>query len=455
VCHLSVTNNGLSGAGVSRFVGQVWASQKLVSLDFSNRQPNNLNKLGLRGLERLSAYIGDSRVFYRLEVEGCNIGGAGLAVLVGKLGWQSLQVLNASSNQIEDLQPGVLTWMTNAHLEELNLSDNLLRDGVLVRLSKESRRVHMSQRMPMQRLDLSKNRFTSQGGSSLMDCLHHNDFLEALSLSKNCFERVELDDLLQTSNSLRSLNVASCRLEELSIDKIFGPIGNRHSRLVFLNLHDNPLALNAIRIISNAMASNPESLETLLLSHCEIVDEAGAMLAASLHTQKRLACLDLSSNFLGKLSGSAIVNLVHANCLLRKLNLEKNLMDPSTLTQIHKLMRENGLKDKTRTIQHLQNELRVLHSKNLEARPGISAEEKQALLQDIEQLKQQIASIKAARKNEEVNAEYDLQTLKKSLSLLQTDYNRKKTELLYEIKEIEEHILTASKLMRLQKRACP
>ncbi|XP_056603702.1 NACHT, LRR and PYD domains-containing protein 3-like [Triplophysa dalaica] len=181
-------------------------------------------------------------------------------------------------------------------LRELDLSNNDLKDSG-VKLISDALNTHNCQ---LHTLRLSGCNVTEECCVSLSSCLQSSSSLRELDLSNNDLKDsgVKLiSDALNTHNcQLHTLRLSLCNLTEECCVSLSSCLQSSSS-LRELDLSNNDLKDSGVKLISDALNTHNCQLHTLRLSGCMVTDEGCCSLASALSSQSsHLRELDLSYN---------------------------------------------------------------------------------------------------------------------------------------------------------------
>jgi Ran GTPase-activating protein (RanGAP) involved in mRNA processing and transport len=205
IMELRISHNHLGSKAMKSIAEALRNNETLKNLDVS------YNKIGNSGLCRLTSNLAISKTFIQsLDLTFNKIGSNGAVNLANLLldTNRTIKILNLSLNMIGAegcvLFGSVLKY--NHVLEELNLSRNDIREGV-VSLAEG---LLGSEVTHLRRLDLSWNSLTDQGAEALANVLQKNSVLESLKLSSNAIGDdgvCALADALHADMALSELDI--------------------------------------------------------------------------------------------------------------------------------------------------------------------------------------------------------------------------------------------------------
>ncbi|KAA0721505.1 NACHT, LRR and PYD domains-containing protein 4E NALP-epsilon [Triplophysa tibetana] len=186
---------------------------------------------------------------------------------------------------------------SSSSLGELDLSNNDLKDSG-VKLISDALNTHNSQ---LHTLRLSLCHVTEECCVSLSSCLQSSSSLRELDLSNNDLKDsgVKLiSDALNTHNSqLHTLRLSGCMVTDEGCRSLASALSSQSSHLRELDLSNNDLKDSGVKLISDALNTHNSQLHTLRLSGCMVTDEGCCSLASALSSQSsHLRELDLSYN---------------------------------------------------------------------------------------------------------------------------------------------------------------
>ncbi|KAA0721551.1 NACHT, LRR and PYD domains-containing protein 4E NALP-epsilon [Triplophysa tibetana] len=185
---------------------------------------------------------------------------------------------------------------SSSSLRELDLSNNDLKDSG-VKLISDALNTHNSK---LQKLRLSGCNLSAKCCVNLSSCLQSSSSLRELDLSNNDLKDsgVKLiSDALNTHNSqLHTLRLSLCHVTEECCVSLSSCLQSSSS-LRELDLSNNDLKDSGVKLISDALNTHNSKLHTLRLSGCMVTDEGCCSLASALSSQSsHLRELDLSYN---------------------------------------------------------------------------------------------------------------------------------------------------------------
>ncbi|CAL8393301.1 unnamed protein product [Gadus morhua 'NCC'] len=188
-------------------------------------------------------------------------------------------------------------------LTELDLSHNSLQDSGAEVLFGEMR----SPRCKLEVLRLSGCLLTQQSCGALALALTSSTSLRELDLSINDLEDSGLQQISPGLARLHKLSMSQCSLSHACCEGLSSALSQPHSALRELDLSNNHLQDQGVKLLSSGLQSVSCQLRILRLSGCGVSGEGCDSLAHVLTCkQSKLAELDLSYNHLDgrKLSGA-------------------------------------------------------------------------------------------------------------------------------------------------------
>lgn len=245
---------------------------------------NSLNDQALGPL--VDALIGGKASLVELNLSFNEIGSAGGRLLAPYLGLPSsicsLQVLDLGNTEqdTDSLVALACALQKNTSLRVLNLDNPRvfsLNDEVTTHIANVIRH-----HPKLEDISLGKQRIRCSGAAILAEALYENERIRCLRLRGNQIS-------IQGGQALAKLLLSpTCRLE-------------------LLDLEANPIARGA-EALSDALAYT-ESLQTLCLSNCSIVDESLAQLARGMAANGTVSRLTVWGNHFGPASSKLFYNL--------------------------------------------------------------------------------------------------------------------------------------------------
>ncbi|KAA0710844.1 NACHT, LRR and PYD domains-containing protein 12 [Triplophysa tibetana] len=204
-------------------------------------------------------------------------------------------------------------------LRELDLSFNDLKDSGVKLISDGLKSSHCQ----LEKLRLAGCDLTDNSCESLSSVLQSSNSLRELDLSfNNLRNSVKLiSDALKSSYcQLNTLKLKGCDLTDECCESLASVLQSSNS-LRELDLSFNDLKDSGVKLISDGLKSSHCQLEILRLSFCKVTDEGCGHLASALRSNpSHLRELDLNNNRPGPLGVQLLSERLHdPNCTLNKL----------------------------------------------------------------------------------------------------------------------------------------
>jgi len=256
--------------------------------------------------------------------------------------------LHVARSSILELNPLVLANQQSA-----------LREEAFATIKAHFERVHATidrtVRVPKVRvLNLSNNGGSVLGVGRIEDALQVNDRLERLVLDQ-CDHRGSVKSLvgaLPLNRGLKHLSLSSCRIGQAGTVEL-AKVLPLSSSLESLCLRGNEFSATAAAALGGVLSLGSQSLRSLNLSSCRLSDEAGIAIASGLFSNTTLEVLQLRDNTLREGSGRALVESLRKHTILVTVNLELNSIDFRFLTQISQFLERNArLRERSKPEQY-------------------------------------------------------------------------------------------------------
>ncbi|XP_052436337.1 NACHT, LRR and PYD domains-containing protein 3 isoform X7 [Carassius gibelio] len=210
------------------------------------------------------------------------------------------------------------SFLQSNSLRELDLSNNDLRDSGVKLLSDGLKRSHSQLNI----LRLSICNLTGQCCESLSSCLQSSNSLRELDLSNNDLQDSGVKLLfvgLKSSHCQLKLRLVGCNLTGQCCESLSSSLQSSNS-LRELDLSHNDLQDSGVKLLSDGLKSSHCQLNILRLSGCMVTEEGCCFLASALSSNpSHLRELDLSYNHPGQ---SLVKLLSDPNYSLDTLNVE-------------------------------------------------------------------------------------------------------------------------------------
>ncbi|CAD5126832.1 DgyrCDS14863 [Dimorphilus gyrociliatus] len=228
---------------------------------------------------------------------------------------QELTILSLSDCQI-DLNIGHLVGEAigkQTRLVQLNLQNNPLGTAVgssLFKCIKENCAL-------LEEIYLSNCEFDSNIGNVLGEAIGRQFGLAVLDLSKNPLGTEVGNSLFanikENCTELIEIYLSDCQFDS-KIGNIIGEAIGRQSRLMELNLQNNPLGTTVGKSIFENIRDNCTQLTVISLSDCQFDSNIGDIVGEAIARQTLLAQLYLQNNPLGSAVGHRIFKKIKENC---------------------------------------------------------------------------------------------------------------------------------------------
>jgi len=308
-------------------------------------------------------------------------------------------------------------------------------------------------------LVLAGNNATNAGIARIEDALQVNRCLERLSIDQSD-HRLEygaksLVTALPVNTTLKHLSLSQCGLSSPSIIDISKALALNQA-LESLSLRGNPFNENAAAAMGALLRSGAQSLRQLNLSSCRLEDASGAILGDGLATNIALEVLHLRDNLLREAAGKSLAEALRKHTALTTLSLELNSIDFRFLARIKQLLQRNcRLRERARPkfyrqriedLKECEKEVKVLTStmkRNLLKKRKVKIKQAAVLqeLKDSQQLEKnkqneleeklfkvkklregvdrEISNIQAELRGERNQGEYDVNYLRSDISSIE------------------------------------
>lgn len=194
-------------------------------------------------------------------------------------------------------------------------------------------------------LVVSNNQATNTGIARIEDALQVNRYIERLTIDQSDHRMdwgaKSLVTALPVNTTLRQLSLSQCSLTSPSIIDLSKALALNQA-LESLSLRGNPFNEDAAAAMGALLASGAQSLRHLNLSSCRLEDASGVYLGNGLATNVALEVLHLRDNLLREAAGRAIADALRKHTVLITLSLELNSIDFRFLQRIKQLLERNG-----------------------------------------------------------------------------------------------------------------
>ncbi|XP_078346639.1 uncharacterized protein LOC144631937 [Oculina patagonica] len=258
------------------------------------------------------------------------------------------------SNECEEL--GILIASRHGPAEELDLSNNRIRDDGVESLCRGLRRDHCT----LQHLNLSGNGISRLGISCLLDVLKDTRCqLRTLNLAFNDLDHAnarQLSEMLVDENfPLKDLCVASCGIDNTGVEYLVTALVDSRCHVQDLDLSDNNFTEHGMALLAGALVARECYIQSLKLRnnslddksvqaltqhltdpYCKvqrlnlaatgITDHGARYIASTLQSRQcKLKYLNISGNNFGNSGCSHIAKAVASySSLLEELNMQQN-----------------------------------------------------------------------------------------------------------------------------------
>jgi len=201
-------------------------------------------------------------------------------------------------------------------------------------------------------LILANNDATNTGTARIEDALQVNRHLEKLNIDQSDHRMdwgaKSLVTALPVNTTLKQLSLSQCKLSSASIIDISKALAINQT-LESLSLRGNPFNEEAATAMGAFLGSGAQSLRHLNLSSCRLEDSCGVCLGNGLATNMALEVLHLRDNLLRDSAGGVFAESLRKHTTLTTLSLELNSIDFRFLSRIKQLLERNSrLREKGR-----------------------------------------------------------------------------------------------------------
>ena len=287
----------------------------------------------------LSSYIINSHYLIDVSVTRCKLGSnlTSLILIIQALKKLSkLKSLNLESNNMtEEVAEDIASVIkTNSGLEELYLSDNNLKVSTAVILTA------LKQNSLLKILYLDDNLRGEEIAEDLSDVIKNCRNLEHLSIGNNNLgvSAVVILLALKENHLLKVLNISSNSMTGEVVEDLAIVIKN-NSGLEELYLYDNYLKASTA-VILKALKQN-SLLKILHLDDNLMGEEVAEDLADVIKNNRNLEYLCIGNNNLG-ISAVVILHALKESCLLKVLNLSSNSMTGEVAEDLASVIKSNS-----------------------------------------------------------------------------------------------------------------
>ena len=324
--------------------------KSLVKFDFSH---NNIDE---QTANEILLFLSCCVNLQILDLSYTNLQSAGGIRILSKLDVYGLTKFNISGNGLtKHTANNVATVLSkNGELEELDLSYNNLQEFGTINILDS---INISN---LRNLNISNNHITDNL-NLIADILTHASKLVQLDLSYNELSSESIEyTLYKTKNiytNLMQLNMSGIGIKG-NVAAALAYALSQNTKLNVLNLSDNKLDTQEIRIIFNGLES--QALIVLNISHNKITDQSADDIAAFLSKSTKMKELDLSYN---NLRAPGAIKICKTNLLnLTKLNISHNSITAEAANDIATFLSQNT---KLQVLNISFNNLQELGCKNI------------------------------------------------------------------------------------------
>eukprot|EP00397_Hematodinium_sp_SG-2012_P002075 GEMP01002081.1.p1 GENE.GEMP01002081.1~~GEMP01002081.1.p1 ORF type:complete len:1140 (+),score=183.24 GEMP01002081.1:244-3663(+) len=303
---------------------------------------NHVSDVGCRALAEGIEY---NSSLTELDLQDNKIGDVGAEVIGDMLQHNKvLEKLNLGGNQVtdrgcDDLALG-LGVTGNSILKELHLQHNMIGDAGVKTIGN----LLMSDKPPLQKLNLAHNLVTGDGCSSLAQRLARNRILKELDLEQNNIGdvgAVAMGALLKVNKALKTLGLKHTLVADDGCRAIAEGM-TYNGVLTELDLGFNKIG-DAGAVAIGTMLKMNRALMKLNLKHNLVSAEGCCALADGMMHNVTLTELDLECNDIRNTGAVAIGSMLKSNRALTKLNLSANQVTDSGCRALVERMTFNGI----------------------------------------------------------------------------------------------------------------
>ena len=298
------------------------------------------------GVKALAKALEANEFVQELDFNGNQIGFEGILAIaqtIEKNPQLPLQTLNLWENEIGDAGTQVLmkALAKNRTLQYLDLSANQIGFEAAQAIAQT---IENNPQLPLQQLNLSRNKIGNAGTQVLMGALAKHRTLQYLNLSDNQIGFEAAQAIAQTIEKnpqlpLQTLDLCKNEIGDAGTQVLMGALA-KHRTLQYLNLSDNQIGIKGAQAIAQAIERNPQlPLQELNLSNNQI-GEPGA-LARAIEKNPQLQRLNLSDNQIEERGAKLLLKALDTNQILLQLDLRNNRIGNVGKTALMKAIETN------------------------------------------------------------------------------------------------------------------
>jgi len=337
IVHMALKSNDIGSLGAEHLASALLNNVTLTSLDLSGLSGINRNHLGTQGARAFGQALASNRTLAILNLGANGLGNEGLGhIAVGMEVNPTLTDIDLGSNNLGWEACTVLgPLLQSSNIKVLNLERNELKDKGAIILAQALRRENEARGekdgsggvtgpgVKVQSLNLAYNNIRTVGFRHVAEMIALSKNITTLRLDGNepSDSSAELAQAIQENQSLTTLTLCKCEIMEESAAE-FGKMLDGQETLTRLEMTDNYLGNTGAIELANALRRN-KTLRAADLANNKICDEGGLSIADMLAQNCSLQQLSLRQNNI-KEAGDAIAERLRQNTALLELDFAFN-----------------------------------------------------------------------------------------------------------------------------------
>ena len=345
---VDISHGKLSTSGAVNIFKGMKNISKLVKLNISH------NTITDKAANELANVLFNNTSIQKLNLSCNHLTTCAINVFKGMKNIINLTVLNISHNMITDEAANYFGTALHNTLRKLDLSFNHLTASGFCKILKSVSNLTV--------LNISHNMITDEAAENLATILSHNDKLESLDLSYNCFGSkgcIKIFTGINLKLHLRKLNISCNHITTNEAAECIANFLNHNLEMEELDISNNFMQAAGIRKIFECMR-NVLKLKKLYIHHNMFTNEAADEVVTILSQNTKLEELDMSHNNLQTASAINIFQSISHISTLTKLDVAHNMINDEATRYILSTLHRN---DRLRVLKLNHNDLVIFLTK--------------------------------------------------------------------------------------------